>query len=57
MAKKKKIPAWVWVLIVIFVIVLILIYVGSLGKVNIGNVTPPEEFKDNKEQVERRHKN
>lgn len=55
MANKKKISAWFWIFMVIFVIVLIVIYVASLGKINIGNASATEEFKDNNEQAKRRH--
>jgi len=55
MSDKKKIPYWLWVLIVLFVIVFIAIFIITLGNVKVGNQSTPNEFKDNKEQAQRRH--
>lgn len=55
MSDKKKVPLWLWVVVVIFVIFFIAIFILSLGNVKPGNQITPKEFKDNREQVQRRH--
>jgi len=55
MAKKKN-DRFLTFLLVLFIIVLIIIFVASLGQVNISDtVSSPKEFKDTKEQAQRRH--
>ena len=44
------------VLIVIIIIVILLLYVISLGKIDGGLVSVPEEYKDSKDDAKRKHK-
>jgi len=56
MSGKKKDSDWLGVFIVLFIIILLILYVVSFGKLNIGNnLKAPNEFKDDKEQAQRRH--
>ncbi|MFT7035951.1 MAG: hypothetical protein ACJA2S_004476 [Cyclobacteriaceae bacterium] len=52
-----KVPKWLIVVIVVILFFALIIYITSLGKVDIGAKGAfPDEFKENKEKAQNRHK-
>ncbi|KYG72822.1 hypothetical protein [Roseivirga echinicomitans] len=52
-----KVPKWLIVLIVVILFFALIVYITTLGKVDIGAKGGfPEEFKENKEKAQSRHK-